>query len=80
MSQTGRRVAEMHVALASNNELPDFVPEPIKSEDGQRWIDDVMARATRVFDTLAQRRDSRRRRIVRWSTNYWRSARHCRSD
>jgi maltose alpha-D-glucosyltransferase/alpha-amylase len=58
MSQTGRRVAEMHVALASNNELPDFAPEPIKSEDGQRWIDDIMARATRVFDTLVQRRDS----------------------
>lgn len=58
MSQTGRRVAEMHVALASNNELPDFVPEPIKSEDGQRWIDDIMARATRVFDTLAQRHGS----------------------
>ena len=29
MSQAGRRVAEMHVALASNKELPDFVPEPI---------------------------------------------------
>jgi maltose alpha-D-glucosyltransferase/alpha-amylase len=48
----------MHVALASNNELPDFVPEPIKSEDGRRWIDDIMARAERVFDMLMQRRDS----------------------
>jgi maltose alpha-D-glucosyltransferase/alpha-amylase len=58
MSQTGRRIAEMHVALARNDRLPDFVPEPIKSEDGRRWIDDIMARADRVFDTLAQHRDS----------------------
>ena len=26
MSQTGRRVAEMHVALASSKDLPDFAP------------------------------------------------------
>jgi maltose alpha-D-glucosyltransferase/alpha-amylase len=58
MSQTGRRVAEMHIALASNKELPDFAPEPAKLEDVQRWIDDVMARAERVFDALAQQRDS----------------------
>ncbi|SDT47191.1 maltose alpha-D-glucosyltransferase [Bradyrhizobium canariense] len=60
MSQTGRRVAEMHVALASSRDIPDFTPEPIKPEDGQRWINDVMARAERVFDTLTQRRDSLR--------------------
>ena len=41
MSQAGRRVAEMHVALASNNELPDFVPEPIRHEDVQRWFGDI---------------------------------------
>ena len=58
MSQTGRRVAEMHVALASNNELPDFAPEPIKPEDGRRWINDIMARAERVLDTLAHHRDN----------------------
>jgi len=58
MSQAGRRVAEMHVALASNNELADFVPEPIKREDVQRWFGDTLARAERVFDTLRQRRDT----------------------
>ena len=58
MSQTGRRVAELHVALASNNELADFAPEPIGREDVQRWIDDIMARAERVFDALKQRRDT----------------------
>ena len=58
MSQTGKRVAEMHLALASNKDLADFAPEPTRPEDVQRWIDDVMARAERVFDTLAQRRET----------------------
>jgi maltose alpha-D-glucosyltransferase/alpha-amylase len=58
MSQTGRRVAEMHLALAGNRDLADFAPEPTRPEDVQRWIDDVMARAERVFDTLAQRRET----------------------
>jgi len=58
MSQTGKRVAEMHLAFASNKDLADFAPEPTKPEDVQRWIDDVMARAERVFDTLAQRREA----------------------
>ena len=50
MSQTGRRVAEMHLALASSDEFADFAPEPIRPADVQRWIDDVVARAERVFD------------------------------
>jgi maltose alpha-D-glucosyltransferase/alpha-amylase len=58
MSQTGRRVAEMHVALASNKELPDFAPEPTRPEDVELWTDDIMARAERVFDALKQRRDA----------------------
>jgi maltose alpha-D-glucosyltransferase / alpha-amylase len=60
MSQTGRRVAEMHVALASNRDIPDFAPELVKLEDQQRWTNDIMARAERVFDTLTHRRDSLR--------------------
>jgi maltose alpha-D-glucosyltransferase/alpha-amylase len=57
MSQTGRRVAEMHVALAASAELAGFAPEPTRPEDVQRWIDDIMARAERVFEALKQRRD-----------------------
>jgi len=60
MSQTGRRVAEMHVALAANSALADFAPEPTRPEDVQRWIGDVMARAERVFEALRQRRDGTR--------------------
>ena len=58
MAQIGRRVAEMHLALASDDELPDFAPEPTGPADVQRWIEDVIDRAERVFDTLRQRRDT----------------------
>jgi maltose alpha-D-glucosyltransferase / alpha-amylase len=60
VSQTGRRVAEMHAALASNKDIYDFAPEPIRPEDAQRWIDDIMARAERVFDTLTHHREAYR--------------------
>jgi maltose alpha-D-glucosyltransferase/alpha-amylase len=58
MSQIGRRVAEMHLALAGSSEVADFVPEPTRPADVQHWIDDVTARAERVFDALQQRRDT----------------------
>lgn len=58
MSQAGRRVAELHIALASNATLPEFAPESITREDEKRWIGDIMARFDRVFDTLRQRRDA----------------------
>ena len=58
MSQAGRRVAEMHLALACHDEFADFAPEPTRPEDVKRWIDDVMACAERVFDALKQRRDT----------------------
>jgi maltose alpha-D-glucosyltransferase/alpha-amylase len=60
MSQAGRRVAELHVALASNSELAEFAPEPAGGDDVQRWIDDLMLCAERVFDALRQRRESLR--------------------
>jgi maltose alpha-D-glucosyltransferase/alpha-amylase len=58
MSQTGKRVAEMHLALAASQQFADFTPEPTWPEDVERWINDVMARAGRVFDALKQRRDA----------------------
>jgi maltose alpha-D-glucosyltransferase/alpha-amylase len=58
MSQTGKRVAEMHLALAASDEFADFKPEPTRPKELQRWIDDVVARAERVFDVLRQRRDA----------------------
>jgi maltose alpha-D-glucosyltransferase/alpha-amylase len=58
MSQAGRRVAEMHIALASSKEIPEFAPEPASPEDVRRWGDDVMACAGRVLEVLKQRRDT----------------------
>ena len=58
MSQAGRRIAELHVALAGNSELPEFAPEPIGRDDIQHWIDDLLARAGRICDALRQRRDA----------------------
>jgi maltose alpha-D-glucosyltransferase/alpha-amylase len=58
MSQIGRRVAEMHLALAGSDEFADFAPEPTRPADVHRWIEDVAARAERVFDALQQRRDA----------------------
>lgn len=58
MSQAGRRVAELHLALAGDKELAAFTPEPTRPEDVQRWIDDILARAERTVDTLKQRRDT----------------------
>jgi maltose alpha-D-glucosyltransferase/alpha-amylase len=58
MSQTGRRVAEMHLALASTNQVSDFAPEPIRRSDVQSWIGDMTERAERVFDALKQRRET----------------------
>ncbi|MDE5456527.1 maltose alpha-D-glucosyltransferase [Bradyrhizobium sp. CSA112] len=58
ISQAGRRVAELHAALASNSELAEFAPEPTGRDDVQGWIDDLMLCAGRVFDALRQRRDT----------------------
>jgi maltose alpha-D-glucosyltransferase/alpha-amylase len=58
MAQTGRRVAELHLALAGSDEFPDFAPEPIRSKDVEQWINDVVVRAERLFEALKQRRDN----------------------
>jgi maltose alpha-D-glucosyltransferase/alpha-amylase len=57
LAQAGRRVAELHIALASNSELPEFAPEPIRIEDIKRWTGDILIRAERIFDALGKRRD-----------------------
>jgi maltose alpha-D-glucosyltransferase/alpha-amylase len=60
MLQTGRRVAEMHLAFASNDEFPDFTPEPTQPTDVHHWIDAATDRAERVFDALQRHRDATR--------------------
>jgi len=57
MSQAGRRTAELHLALASNSEIAGFAPEPMRPKDVQSWIGEVTALASRVMNSLSQRRD-----------------------
>jgi len=55
METIGRRTAEMHVALASRDDLPDFAPEPITPEDVATWAGSVVMRARNTFEALADR-------------------------
>ncbi|HEY0328781.1 MAG TPA: maltose alpha-D-glucosyltransferase [Rhodopseudomonas sp.] len=57
MSQTGKRVAEMHVALAAHPEVADFAPDPITAEQIRGWVDSVTSYAERVIDDLKRRRE-----------------------
>ena len=59
MAQIGRRLAELHVALAAAKP-GDLAPEPIGSADIKRWTSDLKARAERVFERLADSRDGLR--------------------
>ncbi|MDE2376489.1 maltose alpha-D-glucosyltransferase [Bradyrhizobium sp.] len=59
LSQTGRRLAELHGVLAAA-EAADLVPEPISPEHVGRWTAELQARAERVCDLLAQWRDALR--------------------
>jgi maltose alpha-D-glucosyltransferase/alpha-amylase len=58
MAQTGRRVAELHVALASRDDIADFAAEPATPEDLDSWSGDILARADRAIAGLAKVRDS----------------------
>ena len=52
MAQIGRRLAEMHVALASSDDQPDFKPEPVTPDEVSTWVDDIVSSATRTIDRL----------------------------
>jgi maltose alpha-D-glucosyltransferase/alpha-amylase len=55
MVQTGRRLAEMQLALASHPEIDDFRPMPIEPDDVRSWTEGVLTRAERVFEDLVRR-------------------------
>jgi maltose alpha-D-glucosyltransferase/alpha-amylase len=60
MSQAGWRTAEMHLALASRSDLPDFAPEPTRPEDVRGWIGGIELQGERVFDALRHQRETAR--------------------
>lgn len=42
LTDLGRVIGELHVALASIDDAPGFAPEPIQTDDLQRWSSNVM--------------------------------------
>jgi maltose alpha-D-glucosyltransferase / alpha-amylase len=58
ITQIGKRVAEMHLALASSSQDSVFAPESIEAADVTQWLSDVRARAEHVFNALEERRAS----------------------
>jgi maltose alpha-D-glucosyltransferase/alpha-amylase len=56
MREVGRRVAEMQLALASRDDIPDFAPEPIVPADVELWVSELLKRANETLDELAHRR------------------------
>jgi maltose alpha-D-glucosyltransferase/alpha-amylase len=55
--QIGKRVGEMHAALASRNDIAGFAPEPVTHADLQTWTDALVANASQVFERLAHKQD-----------------------
>src|SRR6185312_10184774 len=45
MQAIGRCTAELHQALASRDDIPDFAPEPITADDIAAWTESVVSRA-----------------------------------
>jgi maltose alpha-D-glucosyltransferase/alpha-amylase len=58
MRQVGRRVAEMQLALASRDDVPEFKPEPIAPADIHKWSEEVVRHAQRALTKLARHRAS----------------------
>src|SRR4029453_2565758 len=58
--QAGRRIAEMQLALASRDDMPDFAPEPITADDVSEWSAQFLDRAGRALDELARRKSDLR--------------------
>jgi maltose alpha-D-glucosyltransferase/alpha-amylase len=58
ISQTGRRLAEMHLALASRDDIRDFAPDPVRPDDVLAWTGEIRARAGRIFESFTRHRES----------------------
>jgi maltose alpha-D-glucosyltransferase/alpha-amylase len=51
----GRRTAELHLALASRDDIAAFAPESITPEDVSSWTKTLLQHAERTLDDLAER-------------------------
>lgn len=52
LSTLGRRTAELHRALATDTEDPDFFPEAVDAEDMEGWAESVRAMARQALEGL----------------------------
>jgi len=55
LRQIARRTAELHQALASRDDIPDFAPEPIRPEDIAGWTERLSHDLGHALDQLAVR-------------------------
>ncbi|RAI45598.1 maltose alpha-D-glucosyltransferase [Rhodoplanes roseus] len=53
--QIGRRTAELHLALGSRPDIPDFAPEPVTEADVETWTRELVHNAEAMFAELARR-------------------------
>lgn len=60
MTQIGRRLAELHLALAADTGDANFAPESIGDADWQRWKRDISDSADRALESLKLYRSSLR--------------------
>lgn len=56
VAQMGRRIAEMHIALASRDDIAEFRPERVKDEDISSWIESITTCADNVTNHLRNNR------------------------
>jgi maltose alpha-D-glucosyltransferase/alpha-amylase len=52
----GTRVAQLQLALASRDDIPEFAPEPVSAGDVAHWREEALQSANAVLDRLAARR------------------------
>jgi maltose alpha-D-glucosyltransferase/alpha-amylase len=52
MKQIGKRVGELHIALASRKDIVEFRPERVVSEDVRQWTEEILVRSRRVCRSL----------------------------
>jgi maltose alpha-D-glucosyltransferase/alpha-amylase len=58
MEQIALRLGEMQIALASRDDIADFAPQPITSQDTSEWVRQATRRAEGLQEALRARRDS----------------------
>ncbi|HKU06015.1 MAG TPA: maltose alpha-D-glucosyltransferase [Bradyrhizobium sp.] len=58
MAQIGKRLAELHLALAADTAEPEFAPEPVRESDWQRWTQEIVDAGQRALDVLQLYRSS----------------------